>query len=132
MDLYLPQQLQHYINAELTNAAHYSAMADIAPSERERQAFLELADSDRQHAEMFKEVYQKISGQDYEGPIYQPNLDSPYQIALRQMISNENHAFQEYHNQYLRNQNPAVKNTCYQVGANKSEHINKLMHLMND
>lgn len=59
---------------------------------------LELADSDRQHAEMFKEVYQKISGQDYEGPIYQPNLDSPYQIALRQMISNENHAFQEYHN----------------------------------
>ncbi len=132
MDLYLPQQLQHYINSELASAAHYRAMAEIAPGEKEKQLFLELADNDQKHAEMFKEIHQQMAGQYYEPPEYQAKLESPYQIMLRQMLSSENTAFQEYHSQYLKNPNLAVKSTCHKVSANKSEHINKLMAIMVD
>lgn len=132
MDLYLPQQLQTYINAESKREAIYRAMAQMAPTDDASHIFMELAANEQEYVEMFKEMYRTMVGQDYEPPMPELNIDSPYQIILRQMIGSERNAFKEYHHQYMNNHNTAMKHNCHKVGVNKSDHIHKLIGLMVD
>ncbi|WMJ85057.1 hypothetical protein ACS3UN_03995 [Oscillospiraceae bacterium LTW-04] len=132
MDLTLPQQLQEYIEFEMNCDAFYRTMAEIAPTDQERQVFLEIADNRRHHVQLFQDIYVSIAGENYEPPAYSPDMDQPYQFALRHLILSEHKSFQEYHNQFMNTDNNALKKACYQVGLNKTEHINKLMTLMID
>lgn len=131
MDFGLPQRLQDYIDTELNHEALYRAMADIAPNEEEQRLFLEIADNERQHASAFQNVYTAVTGQHYDTPqIYPVTVTEPYQFALRQLLLNEHRSFKEYHSQFMKTDNMALKNACYEIGRNKSNHINRLMSLM--
>lgn len=131
MDYSLPQRLQDYIENELNYEAIYRAIADIAPNEKERQLFLEIAENERRHAEKFLQVYVALTGQDYTPQSYPRTMEGPYQFALRQLLINEHKTFQEYHQQFMKTDNMVLKSVCYEAGRNKSDHVHKLINLIN-
>ncbi len=130
MDYSLPQRLQDYIESELNYEALYRAIADIAPNETERQIFLEIAENERRNAEKFLQIYVALTGQDYTPQTYPRTMEGPYQFALRQLLINEHKAFQEYHQQFMKTDNMALKSVCYEAGRNKSDHVHKLINLI--
>lgn len=130
MDLSLPQRLQDYIEAEMNYNVLYRAMAELAPTKQEQQVFLEFAENERSQAQAFQEIYESITGQSYDPFVYPAEMDQPYQFALRRLLLNEHNRFQEYHSQFIRTDNNALKKACYQAGRNKAEHISKLIALM--
>lgn len=130
MDYSLPQRLQDYIESELNYEALYRAIADIAPNETERQIFLEIAENERRHAEKFLQIYVALTGQDYTPQTYPRTMEGPYQFALRQLLINEHKTFQEYHQQFMKTDNMALKSVCYEAGRNKSDHVHKLITLI--
>ncbi len=132
MDYSLPQRLQDYVERELHYEALYRALANVAPNEADRQIFLEIAENVRRHADNFSQMYQALTGQTYTPRIYPQKMEGPYQFALRQLLLSTHKSFQEYHWQYMKTDNMALKNVCYEASKNKSEHIHKLMSLMKD
>ena len=130
MDYNLPQRLQDYVESELNHEALYRALADVAPNEADRQIFLEIAENERRHADRFSQIYQVLTGQNYTPKVYPQKMEGPYRFALRQLLLNEHKTFLEYHRQFMQTDNMTLKNICYEAGKNKSDHIHKLMRLM--
>ncbi len=132
MDFTLPQRLQAYIESELNLHALYHAMAEAAPSEYERQIFLELANNQRHHVQSFENVYASIIGGYYNPEMYPGKMNRPYQFALRQLVVSEREKLHEYYDQSLKTSNYDLKRACNEAASNKTDHINKLMKLMNN
>lgn len=132
MDLTLPQQLQEHIEFEMNCEAHCRSMSEIAPTEKERQVLLKIAENGRNHAQAFQAAYVAITGENYEPVVYPVKIDQPYLYAIRHLIMKEQKSFQEYHNQFMNTDNNMLKKVYYQVGLKKTEHISELMNLIID
>lgn len=132
MDLTLPQQLQEHIEFEMSCEAYCRSMSEIAPTEKEQQVFLKIAENGRTHAEAFQAVYIAITGENYDPVVNPVKIDQPYKYAIRHLIVKEHKSFREYHNQFMSTDNNLLKKVYYRAGINKTEHISELMDLMID
>lgn len=132
MDLTLPQQLQEHIELEKNAEAHGRSMSEIAPTEKEQQVFLKIAENGRNHAQAFQTAYMTITGENYDPVVHPVKIDQPYQYAIRHLIVNEHKTFREYHNQYISTENNMLKKAYFEAGLNKTEHIRELMSLIID
>lgn len=132
MDLTLPQQLQEHIEFEMNCEAHCRSMSEIAPTEKEQQVFLKIAENGRNHAQAFQAVYVAITGENYEPVVHPVKIDQPYLYAIRHLIMKEQKSFQKYHNQFMSTDNNMLKKVYYQVGLKKTQHISELMNLIID
>lgn len=130
MDYELPQRLQNYINTELENEAFCRQLAEMAPNLNDQQALLKIAESEHHHAQMFETIYEEMVGVDYKPIEAQVKLSGPYQCVLRQFLLSQNKTFQEYHHQFMKSDNPTLKEACYTAGTHTSQNINILLHLI--
>lgn len=132
MDLTLPQQLQEHIEFEMSCEAFSRSLSEIAPTEKEQQVFLKIAENERNHVQAFQDVYITITGENYY-PVLDPvKVDQPYLYAIRHLIVNQHKSFREYHNQFISTDNNTLKKVYYQAGINKTENIKELMELIID
>jgi len=133
LDMTTAERLQTYINAELGDAALYRKLANMAPDNEDRLLLLEFADNEQMHADMFKQIYKKMTGKNYDPVVKPPILTGSYKEILRDRILDESGDFRKYGEQYIAtsDKNKALKTAYYLARTDENVHALRLLYMLN-
>lgn len=130
MDMTTLQNLQTYINAELSDSALYKELAKSAPNDEYRKLLLEFSEDEQSHADNFMRIYKMLTGKNYMPEVKPPVISDSFNDVLRDRVLDESGDFRKYGEQYIRTSNPILKNAYYTARTDENVHALRLLYML--
>ncbi len=90
------QDLQSFINSELSNAMFYAQLAQIAPNEQYSNLLMGISKDKQELADIFRGLYRKIFRENYTPDIARLELRGTFEEILHNRVLSESENFRKY------------------------------------
>lgn len=101
MDISTIQKLQTYITEELYDASVYEALSKQAPSENSRRILSDLANDQKENAQIFQTIYGDSLGRSYDPVIPPPIINKSYKEMLQEQVLKKVKDYRKYDEDYI-------------------------------
>lgn len=131
MEMTVPQKLQTYIVAELSDAALYKELAKMAPNDEYKQLLMDFSKDEQSHADEFKLIYRMITGKKFSPTVNTTTIEDSFNDILRDRVLDESGDFRKYGEQYLNTtQNQILKDAYYRARTDENVHALRLLYML--
>ena len=120
-DLELVEDITKALNGEYTAINCYAKLAELAPSQEERERILEIRQDEMRHFQAFSGIYMSLTGREPSPEIIE---DCPvrYVPGLDASIKDEQMAVELYHTIARKARHPYIKQQFTAASADEQNH----------
>lgn len=128
-EAYIIPKLENYIIDELMDSHYYEKLSRLAPSCVAKDLLLSFSEDEKNHAELFGQIYYSLKGFSYTPQVGPIELDN-YKISLIQKMNDEIKNYQEYSKQYLHAPSGEWQDIFFVVRDTEAQHAMRLPSLL--
>lgn len=100
----------------------YTRVLQIAPTQTARRDFQHALEDEKDHYQLFTQLYASLTGQTAQIPPYQPVEFQTYTEAVDKAIEGELEAYEMYRDMYLSTYDPVARDIMLRGYTDESEH----------
>lgn len=117
----LLQTLLNSMEGEAAAVDFYTRLAELAPSEKNRDTILKIAEDERIHLQSFVNLYYSLTG---KHPNYQVErvAFNTYEEGLNISFDDELKDYETYRNQYLKTRNQTIRDVFFRALTDEIKH----------
>jgi rubrerythrin len=126
-----PERLQLYIDNEISAAALYRRLANIAEDQTVKALLNEFAEDEMNHADRFMEMYRMLTGKMHFPTETHPNISGSLKDALLDRVLEESNDAANYGKEaYITANNEVLKHMFHEAATKENFHTVRLLYMI--
>lgn len=126
---YIISNLKNYITDELIDSHYYEELSHLAPSNVAKDLLLSFSEDEKNHAELFGQIYYYLRASHYTPEISYIKIND-YKESIIQKMNDEIKDYEEYSKQYLNAPTIEWQNIFFVVRDTEAQHAMRLPSLL--